>query len=106
MKQPIQPDKIDPVIHERVRLAIVSTLAVAPELTFNELKEDLSLTDGNLSAHSRTLEGAGYIEVEKTYRGRRPLTKMRLTRKGRKAFQEYLSMLQRIVDQGRKGARG
>lgn len=103
MNRPIQPDEIDPVIHERARLAIVSMLAVVPEMTFNELKTELSLTDGNLSAHSRTLEDAGYIEVEKTYRGRRPLTKMRLKRKGREAFQRYLAMLQKIIDQGRKG---
>ena len=99
MSDPIRPDSIDAVIHERARLAIVSALATAPEMSFNELKESLSLTDGNLSAHSRTLEDAGYIDVEKTFRGRRPLTTMRLTPKGRKAFQSYLLTLQRIVDQ-------
>ncbi len=76
MSQRIKPDDIDAVIHERVRLAIVSALAVAPELSFNELKEMLSLTDGNLSAHARTLDEAGYIVIEKTFRGRRPHTTM------------------------------
>ena len=101
MSEPIKPDTIDAVIHERARLAIVSALAVAPEISFNELKDSLSLTDGNLSAHSRTLENAGYIEIKKTFRGRRPLTTMRLTPKGRRAFQRYLDTLQAIVDRGR-----
>jgi DNA-binding MarR family transcriptional regulator len=98
MSEPIKPDDIDAVIHERVRLAIVAALAVAPQLSFNELKTTLNLTDGNLSAHSRTLEEAGYIVVEKTFQGRRPLTTMRLTLKGRKAFQRYLDTLRQIVD--------
>ena len=75
-------------------------LAVAPELSFGELKKMLSLTDGNLSAHSRTLEEAGYIKVEKSFQGRRPLTTMRLSPKGRKAFQRYLKTLRQIIDQG------
>ena len=100
MSKPIKPDHIDSVIHERVRLAIMSALAVAPELTFNELKTMLSLTDGNLSAHSRTLEDAGYIRIDKSFQGRRPLTTMRLTRNGRGAFQRYLDTLRQIIDQG------
>jgi len=100
MSGPLTPDDFDPVIHERVRLAIVSALAVAPEMSFNELKSALSLTDGNLSAHSRTLEDAGYIEIEKSFRGRRPLTTMRLTPKGRQAFQDYLATLKRVIEQG------
>lgn len=100
MSEPLKPDQIDPIIHEPARLAIVSALAVAPELSFNELKTMLSLTDGNLSAHSRTLEDAGYIEVEKSFQRRRPLTTMRLTRKGRLAFQDYLATLRRILEQG------
>jgi len=94
-----KPDDIDAVIHERVRLAIVSALAAAPELSFKELKVMLSLTDGNLSAHSRTLDNAGYILVKKTFRGRRPHTTMRLSAKGRKAFQRYLETLRRVIDQ-------
>ena len=99
MKKPIPPDKIDAIIHERVRLAIVSALAVAAEMSFNELKTTLSLTDGNLSAHSRTLEDAGYIKIRKRFEGRRPLTTMRLSRKGRQAFGRYLDTLKRIVEQ-------
>ena len=104
MTGPVRPDKIDAVIHERVRLAIVSALAVAPELRFGELKEMLSLTDGNLSAHARTLEDAGYIRIRKSFAGRRPLTTMRLTRKGRAAFRRYLDTLRKIVEHGSEGS--
>jgi DNA-binding MarR family transcriptional regulator len=100
MNEPFKPDDIDAVIHERVRLAIVAALAVSPQLSFAELKSMLGLTDGNLSAHSRTLEDAGYIVVDKTYRGRRPYTAMSLTPKGRKAFSRYLDTLRQIVDRG------
>jgi DNA-binding MarR family transcriptional regulator len=100
MTDPFKPDDIDAVIHERVRLAIVSALAVSPELSFNDLKEMLGLTDGNLSAHSRTLDEAGYIVIEKTFQGRRPHTAMRLTLKGRRAFERYLATLRQIVDRG------
>jgi DNA-binding MarR family transcriptional regulator len=98
MSESIRPDDIDAVIHERVRLALVSALAVAPEMSFNELKDMLSLTDGNLSAHARTLDDAGYIIIEKTFRGRRPHTTMRLSAKGRKAFERYVATLRRIID--------
>lgn len=100
MSHSIRPDDIDAVIHERVRLSIVSALAVAPELSFKELKEMLSLTDGNLSAHSRTLEEAGYVKIEKTFKGRRPHTSMQLTKKGRKAFDRYVESLRKIINQG------
>ncbi len=100
MSESIKPDDIDAIIHERARLAIVSALAVASELSFGELKAMLSLTDGNLSAHSRTLDEAGYITIKKTFRGRRPHTAMRLSSKGRKAFQRYVETLRRIVGQG------
>ena len=100
MNEPVKPDDIDAVIHERVRLAIVAALAVSPQLSFNELKSMLGLTDGNLSAHSRTLEEAGYIVVEKTFRGRRPYTAMRLTPKGERPFERYLETLRQIVDRG------
>ncbi len=100
MSESIKPDDIDAIIHERVRLAIVSALAVTSELSFGELKAMLSLTDGNLSAHSRTLDEAGYIVVKKTFQGRRPHTTMRLSPKGRKAFQRYVETLRRIIDEG------
>jgi len=98
MSTAITPGEIDPIIHERVRLAIVSSLAVAPEMSFKELKTSLGTTDGNLSAHARALEEAGYIEIMKSFQGRRPLTTMRLTRAGWQAFQKYLAVLQRIVE--------
>jgi DNA-binding MarR family transcriptional regulator len=103
MNEPIKPDDIDAVIHERVRLSIVAALAVSPQLSFNELKAMLGLTDGNLSAHARTLDEAGYIVVEKSFRGRRPHTAMRLTAKGRRAFERYLETLRQIVERGDRG---
>lgn len=100
MKQPVRPDDFDAVIHERVRLAIVAALAATPEMSFTELKAALAVTDGNLSAHARALEDAGYIAVSKTFRERRPHTALRLTRRGREAFGRYLEALRRIVEQG------
>ena len=99
MSGPITPDHIDPVIHERVRLSIVSTLAMVQEMSFKEIKERLSLSDGSLSAHARKLEDAGYIEIEKSFKGRRPHTAMRLTKKGRNAYQKYLALLKSIIGQ-------
>ena len=98
MDEPIRPDKIDPIVHERVRLAIVSALAVTSSLSFGELKESLDLTDGNLSAHLQTLEKAGYVKVKKSFRARRPLTEARLTAKGRRAFTRYLDTLRCLID--------
>jgi DNA-binding transcriptional ArsR family regulator len=98
MNDSIKPDDIDPVIHERVRLAIMSALAVAPEMSFNELKSTLGLSDGNLSAHATSLQRAGYIEIAKTFKGRRPHTTLRLTRLGQKAFSDYIETLRKIID--------
>jgi len=100
MSEPIKPEEIDPIIHERVRLSIAAALAASPELSFNELKNMLNLTDGNLSVHARTLEEAGYIVIQKSFQGRRPLTTMRLTLKGRRAFQRYVDTLRQIIDRG------
>lgn len=100
MNDSIKPDDIDPVIHERARLAIVSALAVAPEMSFNELKATLGLSDGNLSAHATSLQKAGYIEIAKTFKGRRPHTILRLTALGHKAFQNYVETLRRIISKG------
>jgi DNA-binding transcriptional ArsR family regulator len=100
MNDSIKPDDIDPVIHERVRLAIVSALAVAPEMSFNELKSTLGLSDGNLSAHATSLQKAGYIEIGKTFKGRRPHTTMRLTLLGQEAFRGYVETLRKIIDKG------
>ena len=102
----IKPDKIDAVIHEPARLAIVSALAVAPEMSFKELKTTLGLTDGNLSVHARTLEDAGYIAIHKTFEGRKPLTTMQLTRKGREAFSKYLDTLRQVIEQGEEAEEG
>jgi len=100
MNDSIKPDDIDPVIHERVRLAIVSALAVAPEMSFNELKSTLGLSDGNLSAHATSLQKAGYIQIAKTFKGRRPYTTMRLTAVGQEAFRRYVETLRKIIDKG------
>jgi DNA-binding MarR family transcriptional regulator len=102
MNAKIIPEDIDQVIHERVRLMIVSTLAMVQEMSFKDLKALLSLTDGNLSAHARKLEDSGYIEIDKTFRKRRPYTALRLTPQGRMAYQRYLGMLEKIVEQGKE----
>ena len=97
MTGPIKPDKIDSIIHERARLAIVSALAVTPQMSFNELKTMLSLTDGNLSANLTRLEEEGYIKVRKTFTGKKPLTTCRITGEGRKAFSGYLKTLEELL---------
>ena len=102
MNEAVKPDDIDPVIHERVRLAIVSALAVAPEMSFNELKSTLGLSDGNLSAHATSLQQAGYIEIAKTFKARRPYTTMRLTAAGQEAFRNYVETLHKIINKGDK----
>ncbi len=94
-------ERIDAVIHQRVRLAVVSTLAGVEALDFNELKELLGLTDGNLATHARVLEKAGYLEVEKQFRGRKPQTRYRLTPSGRAAFGRYVSFLEGVLKSGR-----
>jgi DNA-binding MarR family transcriptional regulator len=88
---------LDRVIHERLRLAIVSALSVNPILTFAELKKLLSTTDGNLSVHSRKLEDAGYIAVEKKFEGRVPRTEYRLTASGRGALERYLTHMEALI---------
>ena len=100
MMDPIKPEDIDPVIHERVRLAIVSALAVAPEMSFSELKSTLGLSDGNLSAHATSLQKAGYVEIAKTFKGRRPYTTLRLTAVGQEAFRCYIETLRGIIQKG------
>ena len=90
------PD-LDRVIHERMRLAIVSTLAANPALSFNEMKAILGATDGNLSVHARRLEEAGYVACSKSFEGRTPRTEYRITPEGRRAFERYLSHLEALV---------
>jgi DNA-binding transcriptional ArsR family regulator len=92
----IAPD-LDRVIHERVRLAIVSALAVNDELTFNELKRLLDTSDGNLSVHARKLEDAGYLSCTKSFEGRVPRTEFRLTASGRRALERYLDHMEALI---------
>jgi DNA-binding MarR family transcriptional regulator len=101
----VNPDaflNLDRVIHEKGRLAIMSMLAATPELSFTELRDALSMTDGNLTTHIRTLQEAGYVSVAKSYQNNRPLTTVSLTAPGRKAFSDYIDLLEKIVEQTRK----
>ena len=88
---------LDRVIHEKMRLGIVSGLAVNESLTFNELKKLLQTTDGNLSVHARRLEDANYVECTKSFEGRMPKTEYRLTPEGRKAFERYLNHMEALI---------
>jgi DNA-binding HxlR family transcriptional regulator len=88
---------LDRIIHERMRLGIVSGLAVNESLTFNELKKLLQTTDGNLSVHARRLEEAHYVECTKSFEGRMPKTEYRLTNAGRKAFERYLDHMEALI---------
>lgn len=97
------PVELDRVIHERVRLAIVSALAGAPSLSFNELKDLLGITDGNLSVHARRLEEAGFVRCEKSFVDRVPRTEYQLTSAGRKALDEYLDHMESLIRRVRDG---
>jgi DNA-binding HxlR family transcriptional regulator len=91
------PLELDRLIHERLRLGIVSALAVNERLTFNDLKRLLQTTDGNLSVHARKLEDAQYIACDKTFAGRVPRTEYHLTAAGRRAFEKYLSHMEALI---------
>lgn len=91
--------QLDRVIHEKGRLGIMSMLAASPELSFTELRDTLAMTDGNVTAHIRTLQEAGYVSVAKSYQNNRPLTTLSLTAAGRKAFASYVTLLEQIVQQ-------
>src|SRR3954470_17629717 len=91
------PLELDRLIHERLRLGIVSALAVNERLTFNDLKALLQTTDGNLSVHARKLEDAQYVACEKTFAGRMPRTEYRLTAAGRRALEKYLSHMEALI---------
>ena len=93
--------QLNRVIHEKGRLAIMSMLAASPELSFTELRGALAMTDGNLTTHIRALQETGYVSVAKSFQNRRPLTTCSLTAAGRKAFAEYINLLERIVQQNR-----
>ena len=89
--------ELDRVIHERMRLAIVSALAVNETLTFNDLKRLMNTTDGNLSVHARKLEDAAYITCTKSFEGRMPRTEYRLTPSGRRALERYLDHMEALI---------
>ena len=91
------PLELDRLVHERLRLGIVSALAVNERLSFNDLKRLLRTTDGNLSVHARKLEDAQYVACEKTFDRRVPRTEYRLTAAGRRAFEKYLVHMEAII---------
>ncbi|HTA45677.1 MAG TPA: transcriptional regulator [Bryobacteraceae bacterium] len=94
---------LDRIIHERLRLGIVSALSVNDSLTFRELKKILDTTDGNLSVHARKLEDAGYIACEKKFEGRLPRTEYKLTDVGRMALEKYLTHMEALIRATRQG---
>ncbi len=89
--------KLDRLIHERMRLGIVSALAVNEPLSFKELKEILKTSDGNLSVHARKLEDAKYVVCKKTFEGRIPRTQYRLSKEGRRALERYLAHMEALI---------
>ncbi len=94
---PVSP--LDETIHQQTRLAIMCTLAGVEALEFNDLKGQLGLSDGNLSTHAATLERKGYVKIDKGFRGRKPVTTLRVTPKGRTALEHYIEHLNGILGQ-------
>jgi DNA-binding MarR family transcriptional regulator len=94
--------QLDRVIHEKGRLAIMSLLAASPQLAFTEMRDTLNMTDGNITAHMRTLHEAGYVAVTKSLESGRSQTTYALTPAGRKAFTSYIDLLEKIVQQTRQ----
>jgi DNA-binding MarR family transcriptional regulator len=94
-------DALDRLIHERIRLGIVSALAAEERMSFADLKQVLRTSDGNLSVHARKLEEAGYIRVTKGFEDRKPKTEYRLTTKGRRALEAYLAQMETILSEAR-----
>ena len=97
------PADLDRLIHERLRLGIVSALAINERLTFNDLKRLLQTTDGNLSVHARKLEEADYVVCAKSFAGRLPKTEYRLTAAGRRALERYLNHMEALIRATREG---
>lgn len=89
---------LDKVIHERLRLGIISALAANQKLSFSELKTLLNTTDGNISVHARKLEEAGYLTLEKSFKGRVPLTEYKITTAGREALERYLEHMEVLIN--------
>jgi DNA-binding HxlR family transcriptional regulator len=100
---PAAAAELDRLIHERIRLAIVSALAVNDSLTFNDLKQLLNTTDGNLSVHARKLEEAQYVVCTKSFDGRMPKTEYKLTASGRRALERYLGHMESVIRAARGG---
>ena len=96
------PQRLDRVIHDRTRLAILAALAATEMLAFNDLKDITGTTDGNLSVHARRLEDAGYVLCEKSFAGRTPRTEYRLSASGRRAFEKYLDHMDALIQATRK----
>lgn len=101
-RAPASTVELDRLIHGRVRLGIVSALAVNGSLSFTDLRDLLGTTDGNLSAHARRLEDAGYIVCEKSFEGRTPKTEYELTKTGRKELDAYLDHMEAIIEATRE----
>jgi DNA-binding MarR family transcriptional regulator len=101
---PESAPQLDRLVHERVRLGIVSALAVNEPLTFNDLKKILKATDGNLSVHARKLEEGGYIACAKSFEGRVPKTEYRLTAVGRRALERYLNEMEALIRSARNSS--
>lgn len=91
------PGNLDKVIHERMRLGMISALAANEKLSFTELKTLLDTTDGNISVHARKLEDAGYLTCEKSFNGRMPLTEYAITSAGREALERYLNHMEALI---------
>ena len=99
------PQRLDRLIHDRTRLAILAALAASEPLAFTDLKDITGSTDGNLSVHARKLEDAGYVHCEKTFAGRTPRTEYRLTAVGRRALEKYLEHMDALI-RATRAARG
>jgi DNA-binding PadR family transcriptional regulator len=97
------PANLDRLVHERIRLGILSALAVNASLSFGDLKDLLETTDGNLSVHARKLEDAGYVTCSKSFAGRLPRTEYQLAPKGRRSLQRYLDHMESIIQAMRQG---
>ena len=95
--------ELDKVIHERMRLGIISALAANEKLSFTELKNLLNTTDGNISVHARKLEDAGYVSCSKSFKGRMPLTEFAITKDGRKALERYLNHMEALIQAMKAG---
>ena len=97
-----KPEELDRLLHDRMRLGIVSALAAGDEMSFTDLKSALNATDGNLSVHARKLEEAGYVACTKTFSGRTPRTDYKLTASGRRALEKYLDHMDALIKAARR----